>query len=109
MLSARSVDAFLGIWLMLSLGVWPHEPAQHTSSLLVGGLITAVSFMSAVVQSIRWINVALGAWLVASIWVLPTWRADTLWNTLLVGLGVIAVALLPNSLPSHFLDEREET
>jgi hypothetical protein len=107
MLSARSVNAFLGIWLMLSVGVWPHEPAQHTNALITGGLVTAIAFVSVAVSWVRWINAALGAWLVASIGVLHTTRPDTLWNVLLVGLGVVAVALVPNELPPHFLDEKE--
>jgi hypothetical protein len=107
MLSARSVEVFLGIWLMLSVGVWPHEAAQHTSSLLVGAIVTGVAFVAAVIPKVRWVNVALGAWLVASIWVLPTMRTDTRWNTLLVGLGLMALAFIPNSMPSHFLDEKE--
>jgi hypothetical protein len=107
MLSARSVNVFLGIWLVLSLAVWPHEPAQHTNSLIVGALVASIAFASVALPWARFLDAALGAWLVASIWVLHTTRADTLWNTLLVGVGIFVVSLLPASLPSHFLDERE--
>jgi SPW repeat len=104
MMSARSVNAFLGIWLVLSLVVWPHELAQRTNSLIVGGLVTSIAFVGVALPWARWINAALGAWLVASIWVLHTTRVDTFWNTLLVGAGIFVIAMLPNALPRHFLD-----
>jgi hypothetical protein len=106
MMSARCINAFLGIWLVLSLVVWPHELAQQTNSLILGGLVTSIAFLGAALPWARWMNAALGAWLVASIWVLGTTRGDTFWNTLLVGVGIIAIAMLPNNLPRRFLDER---
>ena len=106
MMSARCINAFLGIWLVLSLMVWPHEIAQRTNSLILGGLVTSIAFLGAAIPWARWVNAALGAWLVASIWVLGTTRVDTFWNTLLVGVGIFVIAMLPNTLPERFLDER---
>lgn len=105
MMSARCINAFLGIWLVLSLVVWPHEPAQRTNSLILGGLVASIAFLGAAIPWARFVNAALGAWLVASVWVLGTMRSDTFWNTLLVGVGIVAIAMVPTTLPRNFLDE----
>jgi hypothetical protein len=89
------VGAALGLWLLASPNVMPYgEPATTQSAFLVGFLLLAIAFVE--ITAFRaweeWINVILGAWLVASPWVLGATVIATT-NLVIVGLLVLALAL----------------
>jgi nitric oxide reductase large subunit len=90
----------LGVWLAVSAFLWPHSNAQFNNALIVGLLIAIFGVVaSRGVAFGAYANAALGAWLFLSSFFLPTLRAGTFWNHLLVGIGVFVLAMV-RLLPS---------
>jgi hypothetical protein len=89
-------DWGLGIWLILSpwvLHFWPDSTATR-NAVVVGAIVIFAEVVTLSVFRVweEWINVALGAWLVVSPWVLGFGGvAQT--NAVIVGLIIAALAL----------------
>ena len=89
------VGALLGVWLLASPMVIQYgEMVATQNAFLVGVLlfIIAVVEITAFRAWEEWINVVLGAWLVASPWVLGA-SSVAMTNLVIVGVLVIALAL----------------
>jgi len=89
------IGVILGLWLMVSPMVLQYgEMAATQSAFLVGLLLVAVEMVELSVFRAweEWINVVLGAWLVASPWVLGATPLATA-NLVIVGFLVLALAL----------------
>jgi membrane-bound ClpP family serine protease len=87
----------LGIWLCLSPWALHFEfeaPAMR-NAVLLGVLIILVELVELSIFRgwEEWINVALGAWLIASTWVLGLVTPAARINFILVGVLVVALAL----------------
>ncbi len=89
------VSTTLGAWLMLTRLTFDAEPPMADSDHLVGALIvtTAVIAMAEVARPVRFVNVVLGAWLLAAPWMLGGASMPATWNSVLVGLAIIALSL----------------
>jgi len=87
----------LGIWLCLSPWtlLFEYETQAMRNAVLLGALIILVEVieLSLFRGWEEWINVALGAWLVASVWVLGIVSPAARINFVLVGVFVMALAL----------------
>ena len=87
----------LGLWLLLSPWAlfFDQETTALENALAVGALIIIAEIVE--LSSFRgweeWINVALGAWLALSPWVLGIASAAARWNFVVVGALVVALAL----------------
>jgi hypothetical protein len=92
---ARGINVALGIWLFISAFLWLHTSAQFTNTWLVGLAIAVVAAVGFAVPQARWVNTALAAWLIISVWALPTLAAATFWNNLLVGIASLIVSVMP--------------
>lgn len=98
--------AAAGVWLMCApaaLGLGGQAPAAD-SDHLVGALVVVVSViaLAEVARPARFLNVALGAWLLVAPWFLAGGTAASRVNDLLVGLAVIALALPLGKLRDHY-------
>lgn len=95
--------AALGIWLMFSPAVFGTQAGAADSDHLVGALIVtvAVIVMAEVIRAGRFLNVLLGAWIIAAPWLLSGASANARWNDLL--MGALAIVL---SLPRGSVRER---
>ena len=87
----------LGIWLCLSPWtlLFEFEAPAVKNAVLLGALIilTELVELSIFRGWQEWINVALGAWLIASTWVLGIVTPAARTNFMLVGVLVVALAL----------------
>jgi hypothetical protein len=87
----------LGIWLCLSPWtlLFEYEAPAMRNAVLLGALIILVEVieLSLFRGWEEWINVAFGAWLVASTWVLGIASPAARINFVLVGAFVMALAL----------------
>lgn len=87
----------LGLWLLLS--PWALFFDQETIALENAVAVGALVIIAEIIElSIfrgweEWINIALGAWLVLSPWVLGIASAAASWNFVVVGALVVALAL----------------
>jgi SPW repeat-containing protein len=90
-------DWALGIWLILSPWVLLFEPdtVATRNAVTVGFLIVAAEALTLSAFRVweEWINVALGAWLLVSSWILGIASAPAKVNFVIVGLLVTALAL----------------
>ena len=92
---ARALNGFLGLWLFLSAFLWNQTPAQRWNSWVVGAL--AVTAALAGMSGVRWgryLNVALGGWLILVAILLGHRRVVVFWNDLLVGFVMVLFALV---------------
>jgi hypothetical protein len=88
----------LGIWLCLSPWtlLFEFETPALRNDVLLGALMI---FVEVIELSVfrgweEWINVALGAWLIASPWVLRIETSAAKINFVVIGVLVVALALL---------------
>jgi hypothetical protein len=96
-------SAIVGVWVMFSPVLFGSEvPAAH-SDQVAGALVVTIAVISAaeVVRAFRFVNVLLGAWIVASGWMLSGASAAAQWNGLVAGLLILAL-----SLPRGHIRER---
>jgi hypothetical protein len=95
---ARVLNAILGLWLFVSVFLWPDTSAQRANIALVG-LFVALTALSAWTVGqrprLRLINACLGAWLLFSIAAFPPRNIETKINSAIVGVLVFLLALVP--------------
>ena len=89
------VSAGVGVWLMFAPAVLKHTDTAADSDHLVGALIvtTAVIALSDVGRAIRFFNVLLGAWIIASPWLLDGGTRSSKWSDVVAGALVIALSM----------------
>jgi hypothetical protein len=91
----RLISAMLGFWLFLSSFLWPHDHFQLLNAWVVGiAGVTAALVALAGFDWGRYVNAALGAWLIISTLLLPRTSIATSWNHLLVGFAMILFGLM---------------
>ena len=96
---ARVAAAILGAWLMAAPALLGYRGVARTHDRIVGPIVItiAITAMSGVVRQLRWVNVAIAAWLlVAAPWLLHFDGAART-NALLVGvmLGIVSLVRGP--------------
>lgn len=86
----------LGTWMMFAPAVLGSEGLMRDSSFVVGALVIVVSViaMADVARVTRYLNLALGSWLVVAPWFLEV-GAGARWNALVVGVFVGLLSLPP--------------
>ncbi|AKT41598.1 SPW repeat domain-containing protein [Chondromyces crocatus] len=93
--AVRAINVALGVWLFVSAFAWQHAYAQFTNAWVCGVLCTAFAVMALWVSAARHLNTALGIWVVLSAWVLPSTSTLSVWNSVITGIAIFAVSLLP--------------
>ena len=85
----------LGLWLFLSAFLWPHDHFQLVNAWVVGiAAVTAALVALGGYDWGRYLNAALGAWLIISTLLRPSTSVATSWNHLLVGFAMILFGLM---------------
>jgi hypothetical protein len=92
----RYANIVLGLWLVVASFLWPHSGPEQTNAWVVGILAAAFAALALERDELRYLNTALGVWLFASMWVLPSIRVATLWNSGIVAAGLFVFSLIPN-------------
>lgn len=89
------VSAALGVWLMFAPAVLGITGAAAHSDHLVGALIvtTAVIALADVGRATRFVNIVLGAWVVAAPWVLTGATPASKWSGVIAGILVVLLSL----------------
>jgi hypothetical protein len=92
---ARALNAMIGFGLFLSPFLWPHSAFQRLNAWVVG--MAAVTAALAAARGLRWaryVNVALGAWLILSALLPLGQRSATVWTHLIAGFGLVLFGLV---------------
>jgi hypothetical protein len=87
--------AGLGVWLMFAPAVLGSAGAAAHSDHLVGALIAtaAVIALADVGRATRFINIALGAWVIAAPWLLGGATPGSRWSDVIAGALVILLSI----------------
>lgn len=99
-----AVSAALGIWLMAAPAVLGTHGAAAASAQLVGALVAtfAVIAMGEIARAARFVNVLLGAWLIAAAWLLTGATPLSQWHEVTVGLILVLLSLPRGRVTDHF-------
>lgn len=90
-----AASAGLGVWLMLSRLILGTDAPLADTDHLIGALVITVSFiaMAEVARPLRFLNIALGAWLILSPWITAGGSLPGTISNEIVGLAVLALSL----------------
>lgn len=107
-MGARAINAILGLWLFVSIFLWPHTKAQRVTGWTIGMLAVTAALAGTCGRTWgRLLNAALGLWLVVSGLLVSRLGVATFWTDYVVGFGLVFFAILPSSmtpLPDHRVD-----
>ena len=83
-----------GVWLMFAPAVLKQTGAAADSDHLIGALIvtTAVIALSDVGRIIRFFNIILGAWIIASPWLLDGGTHSARWSDVIAGALIVVLS-----------------
>jgi hypothetical protein len=105
-MTARLFNVLAGLWLFISVFMWPHSAAQATNSALCGIAAMGLSLLALYVEPARYLGAALGAWVFMSTFLLPQTSRTTTWNNALIGIAMFVASLL-GTVPADTRRERE--
>jgi len=88
------------VWLFISAFAWTHTYVNRTNTWIVAILMFAVSIWTMVTPVVRYANAVLAAWLFVSALAMFA-TAATVWNNVLVAVGVFILAFLPPASESQ--------
>jgi hypothetical protein len=105
-LASSALIALLGVWLAATSLLWQHEAASLYSGLVVAALAIAIGVGARRRPGLFWVDLALAAWLVATIWIFPH-RPFAGWNQAMVALGLALVPITMRLFPELPYDDRQ--
>jgi hypothetical protein len=91
---ARNINVILGFWLFLSAFMWPHGHSEFVNTVILGLVTMFVALIAFGVPTLRFLNTAVGVWLILSWFVLSRSSGATAWNNILAGVAIVGVSLL---------------
>jgi hypothetical protein len=99
-----AISAALGVWLMFAPDVLGSRGAMADSDHLVGALVivVAVIALAEVARPARFLNIILGAWLLAAPWLLDGGSITARANSAIVGALAIILSLPLGRLRDHY-------
>lgn len=93
----RWVSILAGLWLFLTVFLWPHSGDSLANAWMVGVLIVGAGVAALYRPRLRFANTVLGLWLLVSTLWIEHVSTGTIWNHLTVAVVVIAASLVPSS------------
>ncbi len=101
---ARVLGAALGAWLMAAPGAFGYGGTAGISDHVVGPIVVGSSVVAAwpVLRSLRWVGLPAGAWLLVAPWILGYYGTVAMENGSVVGLILVALALLGGEEGNRF-------
>jgi uncharacterized membrane protein len=88
-------SAAVGLWLMASPAMFGTVGRAADSDNIVGALVVTVAIIALadVGRAARFVNVAFGAWIIASPWLLSGGATTAAWNDVIAGVALILLSL----------------
>jgi hypothetical protein len=93
---AHLVTMILGVWLTASPDALGQAGAARVNAQIVGPLVASLGCIAAwsITRPLRWINLALGAWLVVAAGLVDHGSGERAVNTGVVGVSIAGLALV---------------
>jgi Na+-transporting NADH:ubiquinone oxidoreductase subunit NqrB len=104
-MTARIFNVLAGLWLFITVFMWPHTSAQGMNAAVCGIAAMGLGLLALYLDSARYLSAALGAWVFISTFLFPGTRMTT-WNNALIGIAMFVASLL-GSGPVDVRRERE--
>ena len=101
---AQLAAFLLGVWVTAAPGVLGFGEPARANFHVVGPLVALFALTAAyqVTRPVRWVNLPLGVWLIASPWALGyAGRTETTWGVA-VGLAVTGLSLIRGAMTKRF-------
>jgi len=95
-----------GVWLMFAPAVFgisieaPAADSDHLAGALV--IVVSVVALAEVARPARFLNLALGAWLVVAPWFLDGGTAASRWSSAALGAAIAVLSVLPSRTREHY-------
>jgi hypothetical protein len=91
---AQLMNALLGIWLMLAPAVLDYGAPMSISDRIVGPLVVSFALIAAweITRAVRWVNVLLAVWTVASPFALEQHAVAP--SHVIAGVSIAALSLI---------------
>ncbi|OGR84231.1 MAG: hypothetical protein A2901_06755 [Elusimicrobia bacterium RIFCSPLOWO2_01_FULL_54_10] len=91
---AQILSVCVGVWMMAAPAVLGYAGAARMNDHIIGPLVIAFGTMAAweFMRQVRWVNFALGLWLLLSAWVLREGHPAQ-WNGAACGAVLLLLAL----------------
>lgn len=93
---ARWLNVILGVWMVLATWVLPATAQARTNGFWTGLAVIVFAVAATKVSPLRFINTGMGLWLVASPFILAYEAYGATINSVVVGLAVMALSVIPN-------------
>jgi hypothetical protein len=90
-----AASAAAGLWLMFAPDMFGTTGRAADSDHLVGALVVTIAVIATgeVIRAVRYVNVLLGAWVIAAPWLLGGMPGDARWAAVIAGAAIVALAL----------------
>ncbi len=97
-MTAGIINVILGIWLIISPWIFRYVSTRaYWNGVILGIAIGIIALIRVITPyqtgPLSWLNVILGIWLIISPFVLRLESTAAHWNTIIVGIIVVLVAL----------------
>jgi hypothetical protein len=101
---AQVINAILGIWLMVSPGIFDFSTNAANNDNIIGPVIAtfAITAFWECTRVTRLYNIPLGAWLLLAPWVLGYDNTIAIVNDMVVGGLVIALSLVKGKIEKRY-------
>lgn len=102
---ARLFAVALGGWLVVSPAVLGYSGAAEVNVRALGPIVIGASLVAVwqLMRPLRWVEGAVGAWLLVVPWILVKWYGATATaNSLAVGLALAGLAFLGGKTTKNF-------
>lgn len=94
---ARIGEILIGLWLFSAGFLWHHPDAQEANMWIFGLFVIVVGAVGCIWPTARFVNTAIAAWLIASVFALPTMSPGGTVSNLLAGIVLLAISIVPTS------------
>ncbi|MGA9525323.1 MAG: SPW repeat protein [Myxococcaceae bacterium] len=88
------VNILLATWLFVAAFAFNATTAQFWSVLLVSILVVTIEVLSMWRNDLRFVDTALGLWLIFSVWLLPPRNDFVYWNNIICGLLIAVMSMV---------------
>lgn len=100
---AQGLASLVGVWIILAPAALGLSETVRMHDRIVGPFVAAFACIAMweVTRPLRWINVALGAWLLIAPWILGFETPATI-NTTITGVGLIGLSFIKGRIKHRF-------
>ena len=98
------LSAALGVWIMAAPSVLSATGAAAHNDHIIGAMIVTWSVIAfaEIARPARFLNIALGLWLIAGAWLLAGDTPASRWNDVLVGAAVVLLSFRRGQITERF-------